>query len=338
MGNRPTAFLSYTRVDDEFFGGAITALRHQLELGVQVVTGRSFHIFQDIDGIEIGQQWQKRLDEEVSEAIFMIPIITPSFLNSSACRDEVSKFLQREKSLGRDDLILPIYFVTAPLLEKADLLHADSVALEIKKRQRYDWRSQADWPITDARVRPGIIEISEKIAVAIARAEVTSHPLDVNRLRSTDFHNASKRIFIEETAAQSKREQTQLLWVDDNPDNNIYERSAMEAYSIKFVLSRSTEDALREIESLYKTANAYFDVIISDMGRPPDYKAGFTLLEALRARGNQTPYFIYCGHQAAKYAKEALRRGAQGITNVPGELIDMVLTSIRVLPKKALSH
>jgi hypothetical protein len=33
------AFLSYTRIDDEYFGGNISGLRKLLELAVQVVTG-----------------------------------------------------------------------------------------------------------------------------------------------------------------------------------------------------------------------------------------------------------------------------------------------------------
>jgi hypothetical protein len=46
---QPDAFLSYTRLDDEFFGGAITSLKKFLELGVKVVTGqRDFSIFQDV--------------------------------------------------------------------------------------------------------------------------------------------------------------------------------------------------------------------------------------------------------------------------------------------------
>lgn len=99
------AFLSYTRIDDEFFGGAITELRGALELGVRVVTGdRNFTIFQDIDGIELGQQWQKRLGEALSEASFLIPIITPLFFSSNACREELTHFIDHEKTMDRDDL------------------------------------------------------------------------------------------------------------------------------------------------------------------------------------------------------------------------------------------
>lgn len=57
MVGTPHAFLSYTRLDDLFYRGAITELRKQLEKGVQVVSGdRSFTIFQDIEGIAFGEQ------------------------------------------------------------------------------------------------------------------------------------------------------------------------------------------------------------------------------------------------------------------------------------------
>jgi TIR domain len=164
------AFLSYTRIDDEFFGGAITALRGALELGVRVVTGdRTFEIFQDIDGIELGEQWQKRLGQALSEASFLIPIITPLFFSSNSCRDELAKFINHEKDTGRNDLILPIYFVTTPLLEKTNQLDTDLLAVEISKRQRHDWRSRADLPISDAKVRREIRNLSEQIARAINR-------------------------------------------------------------------------------------------------------------------------------------------------------------------------
>ncbi|WNG93796.1 toll/interleukin-1 receptor domain-containing protein [Mycobacterium sp. ITM-2016-00318] len=95
--------MSYTRLDDEFFGGSITALRGLIELGVKVVTGdRNFSIFQDVDGIELGQKWQKRLDGAILESSLLIPIVTPLFITSDSCRDELDKFIKHEKSLGAD--------------------------------------------------------------------------------------------------------------------------------------------------------------------------------------------------------------------------------------------
>jgi CheY-like chemotaxis protein len=88
---------------------------------------------------------------------------------------------------------------------------------------------------------------------------------------------------------------------------------------IQILLSTSTEDAL---EKLKKNS---FDVIISDMGRPNDPKAGYTLLEAIRRSGNKTPYIIYAGSRSAEHIAEAKKRGAQGTTNRPDELFQMVL-------------
>jgi hypothetical protein len=117
----PQAFLSYTRIDDQFHGGAITALREQLELGVRVVSGRPFEIFQDIEGIAFGQHWPSRLEEALKQARFLIPIVTPSFFASPACREELAKFLRLERAAGRSDLILPIYYLEAAVLGDAAL-------------------------------------------------------------------------------------------------------------------------------------------------------------------------------------------------------------------------
>ena len=177
MTDSSEAFLSYTRLDDEYFGGAITSLRRLIELGVQVVTGdRTFNIFQDVDGIQFGHKWKKRLDEAVSASRFLIPIVTPLFFKSDACRAELKQFLEHEKSLGRDDLILPIYFVTAPVLERPELLKDDTLASEINSRQRYDWRVQADLPLDDPHIRGAVRKLAEKIATAIER---TSGPAPV---------------------------------------------------------------------------------------------------------------------------------------------------------------
>ena len=73
----------------------------------------------------------------------------------------------------------------------------------------------------------------------------------------------------------------------------------MAAYNIDFVLAQSTGQALAELRK------QKFDAIISDMGRPPDSRAGYTLLEAVRGSGDQTPYFIYAGSRDPAHVREA---------------------------------
>jgi CheY-like chemotaxis protein len=317
------AFLSYTRMDNEFFGGAVTSLRQLLELGVKVVTGdRSFQIFQDVDGIELGQRWKDRLGEAISASTFFIPIITPLFFTSEPCRDELRRFVTHEEALGRNDLILPVYFVTAPVLERAELRDADPLASLIASRQRFDWRVRAGAAPNDPQMRQDVMQLASGVADAMARTSTTVGAVDTPT-RSDDSEHV--RTLIEDLgqARQRKTEDRKLvLWVDDRPDNNVIERRSMVAYDIDFVLAESTDEALE------KRTSQQFAAIISDMGRPPDAHAGYTLLEAVRRTGDQTPFFIYAGSRDPAHIREALSRGAQGSTNRGDELLQMVLAAI----------
>jgi CheY-like chemotaxis protein len=122
--------------------------------------------------------------------------------------------------------------------------------------------------------------------------------------------------------AMRRLSDARILWVDDRPENNLYERRALEAFGVRSTLSTSTEDALRKSEL------SPYDAIISDMGRPPDPRAGYTLLDALRKRGDRTPFVIYAGSNAPEHKAEARKHGALGSTNRPEELFQLVLSAI----------
>ena len=316
------AFLSYTRDDDNHFGGVITELRHAVELAVRVVTGdKSFEVFQDIDGIELGQEWQSRLDQAISESRFLMPVITPLFFSSPACRDELTKFMASEERSGREDLILPIYFVTTPALEKNDQLAQDPLAAKIGRRQRHDWRPNAYLSANDPRFRQEVRFLAEKIAVALRRTvRLGRSPSATDNI--SDSFNPPTRVTAGSRYRSPIAEKT-VLWVDDRPDNNIAERDAMQRYGLRFTLCESTEEALLQL------TDTKFDAVISDMGRPPDQEAGYTLLKSIRSAGNPVPYFIYAGSASPEHVAEALNRGAQGSTNSSTTLIQSVMRAIK---------
>ena len=141
MSSKPDAFLSYTRFDDE--DGEIAAFRQRLSRTVRQVSGEHFNIFQDVDdetGIVLGERWKDKLDEMLDRARFFIPILTPSFFRSEPCRQELRTFLDLERRVGRRDLVLPIYWISCPVLEEGHLKARDELAQEIDERQRWDWR------------------------------------------------------------------------------------------------------------------------------------------------------------------------------------------------------
>ncbi|QCU77191.1 response regulator [Citricoccus sp. SGAir0253] len=113
-----------------------------------------------------------------------------------------------------------------------------------------------------------------------------------------------------------------ILWVDDRPENNRYERQVFEALGAAVDTALSTEDALERLRQRGA------DLVISDMGRPGDRSAGYTLLERLRAGGDRTPYVIYAGAGARQQAAEARERGAAGATDSPGELLSLVTAAL----------
>jgi CheY-like chemotaxis protein len=120
------------------------------------------------------------------------------------------------------------------------------------------------------------------------------------------------------------RRNPRALWVDDRPSNNRHEVAALEALGFTVELSVSTAEALAKL-----TTKGPFDVIISDMGRPPDPRAGYTLLDALRQAGDTTPYVIYATSRDPEHFDEAVRHGAVGCTNQPSELIRLVRRALR---------
>lgn len=122
--------------------------------------------------------------------------------------------------------------------------------------------------------------------------------------------------------AQRHLQGARVLWVDDRPSNNYFEMQALEALGIQIDLSTSTEEALEKIRQ------RHYDLIISDMGRPPDSRAGYTLLDELRGTGDKTPFVIYASSRDPEHVREARQHGAIGCTNSPQELITLVTKAL----------
>jgi CheY-like chemotaxis protein len=325
------AVLSYTRKDDDFFGGYITAFRKTLESAVHVVTGvEEFRIFQDIEGIVLGEQWQKKLADVIGAASFLVPMVSPLFFSSRPCRDEVDLFLAHERQLDRDDLILPVYFLSSAKLEKEEEKAKDPLAMELAKRQMFDWREKANLALQEPAARQAILTLASAVAAAIERLEPPpapspgTTPPDVVRGPAGDGSAADA--VCADVHGHTKREalsERVILWVDDSPENNVWERRALESYGVRFVLATDTAQAQARLRE------ATFDAVISDLSRPGDRRAGYTLLGLMRDAGMRMPSFIYSSSGAPERVREARERGARGATNDPDTLVAMVVAAIR---------
>jgi hypothetical protein len=133
----PGAFFSYVRLDDSRDNGRLSELRDRLEKEVRAQTGAPFEVWQDRMSIQWGEQWKERIDHAIDTLTFLIVVVTPSWFNSVACREEFQRFLLVEKKRGRADLILPIVYIDTPVLNEAVQRGDDPVATELATRELF---------------------------------------------------------------------------------------------------------------------------------------------------------------------------------------------------------
>ncbi|MCL2282365.1 MAG: response regulator [Fibromonadales bacterium] len=110
-----------------------------------------------------------------------------------------------------------------------------------------------------------------------------------------------------------------ILWVDDQPENNLYEKLAFEAQGIKVDLALTTDKALSMLQ------NRKYSAIISDIKREEGEQEGYVLLNKVRESKNEIPFFIYANANEPEQKAMAKSKGAQGMTNQAQELYQMVM-------------
>jgi CheY-like chemotaxis protein len=115
-----------------------------------------------------------------------------------------------------------------------------------------------------------------------------------------------------------------ILWVDDHPENNVYEIAALQGKGLNVVHARSTAEAGSALGS-----SGRFGAIISDMGRIEDGsfkpEAGMAVIGLARDQGLDSPVFIYSSAPTiARTRERALEAGAAGATASATELMQML--------------
>ena len=132
-------FWSYAHGDNELDDGAILELARLLMEEYDLLSGEPLELFIDRANIVWGEQWRNRIDAALTQTTFFIPIITPRYFNRSECRRELLEFTAKAKSLGVEELVLPILYV-APKDFSAE--SGDEAVSLIAKVQYEDWRTR----------------------------------------------------------------------------------------------------------------------------------------------------------------------------------------------------
>lgn len=130
-------FWSYVHEDDDSVGGGIVNLARRLIGEFELLGAEPLRLFKDRD-IQWGEAWKERIDKELQETTFFIPIITPRYFQSEECRRELVEFKTAAARFKVSQLLLPIYYVTVPEMEERE--PQDELMAYVKKAQREDMR------------------------------------------------------------------------------------------------------------------------------------------------------------------------------------------------------
>jgi CheY-like chemotaxis protein len=180
--------------------------------------------------------------------------------------------------------------------------------------------------IRDAREH--ILEI--KTALRISGIDVEDHPDDTAPIRrdldeavgkqaAKVSENDRSQVLRRAQYAAQLLQGAQLLWVDDNPDNNIHERRIFRSLGIFVDLARSTQEAIGMLQ------HTKYDVIISDLARGDIKDAGLQFLEEISKRNLYRWTILYTSPRAAA---RGLPAKAFAITARPDHLLHYVIDAI----------
>ena len=146
----------------------VDPLVSKLKALVRIKGGRSLEVFVDRESIGWGESWRNRLSESVENATIFIPLLSATYLDRSACREEFLAFHSKAEVLGVTELLLPILLFRSPLFtaESADEIVQIAEALQYKTIEDglisgYD---SAEW----LRCTSGL---SESLIAALVKAE-----------------------------------------------------------------------------------------------------------------------------------------------------------------------
>src|SRR5579871_2391466 len=202
-------FFSYSREDDTDSYGRLSALRGRIQAELRGLLGRTpktFRLWQDKEAIASGTLWESEIKNAVSQALFFVPIITPTVVASRYCRFELEAFLEREALLLRDDLIFPILYIDVPALDEGGLSHDDPILSLIAKRQYVDWREFRYLDVDSTEVRREVGRFCMDIRNALRRRWASPEEIKQQEEAAAQQKEQARREAAARQREQAKRE------------------------------------------------------------------------------------------------------------------------------------
>lgn len=298
---KPRAFVSYSSSNGDF----AELLKIKLEQS-------GITVWRDVHEIAAGEEWRNEIDYGLLHSDCIIIILNKHAAESAYVTYEWAF------ALGNGKKVIPVLLEDCEVHPRIKVLQY----LDFTDNKR-PWETLSEsvhkvyGKIALLKDKEGdltleqILEGIQSLVNATEKRDVGSGNVTAATHKMMNAGNYLKSVELESQ---------KILWVDDNPEYNQYEREALIALGFEFDLARSTQQALDLLK------NNTYCVIVSDMGRNEGTQEGYVLLKKLKQQANPTPFLIYASSNSLDHKIMAQEKGAQGSTNRADELIDLITT------------
>jgi transcriptional regulator with XRE-family HTH domain len=164
-----SGFWSYVHKDDLAERGRISQLARDVVGQYEMITGETIQLFLDRDSIEWGDEWRAVIDSSLASVAFFIPVLTPRYFQSAECRRELGLFARRAKNLGAEELVLPLKYVEAAVLDEDPPV--DEAAALVRSFQWQDWTQLRFAAPESSEYRSAVAKLAARLAEANARVD-----------------------------------------------------------------------------------------------------------------------------------------------------------------------
>lgn len=156
-------FLSYHHADNDHLDGMIVDLMREVVREYEFQFGSTLSLFVDSDSIKWGDDWRHEIRKNIEATTFIVPALTPRYIRSSACREEISQFLSYTSEMpGRQVLTL----VWQPV-EKSGEMEGDSILDAILGRQYEEVHMLRDLDPKDPEYRKVVRHLAARMREAV---------------------------------------------------------------------------------------------------------------------------------------------------------------------------
>jgi len=150
---------------------------------------------------------------------------------------------------------------------------------------------------------------------AIKKIIGASPDLQADLERITGHSSALRRAAL----AASALDGAKVLWIDDQPAGNVWERQMLSKIGMSFVTVESTASAIACLKA------EHFDLVLSDVARGDNPNAGLEALPSVLNAAPGIPIVFYVGYVARE---RPVPLGSKGIAAEPNELLHLVLDQL----------